>query len=144
MILIFVKQNKAHFHIRQNFQNQSHPLACIVLPNIPGNIAMSFLSPIFTQSKNFQNPDIKMKGTSPTSADNTPSNPHLFSVILYIFILLLFRKTSFSFISTFCRVSGKCSFNSFPASFFAFSCISSYTSHLSRLSSLFSILSNFS
>ncbi len=80
--------------------------------------------PIFTQSKNFQNPDIKVKGTS---AGNAPSNPHLFSVIPYILILLLFRKTPFSFISTFCRVSGNCSRNSFPASFLALSCISSHT-----------------
>lgn len=36
-----------------------------------------------------------MKGTSPTSAGNAPSNPHLFSVIPYILILLLFRKTTF-------------------------------------------------
>lgn len=124
MILLFVKQSKAHFHIRQNFRNQSHiGVHCPLKHTLKYCHVISF--PIFTQSKNFQNPDIKVKGTSPTSAGNAPSNPHLFSVIPYILILLLFRKTTFSFISTFCRVSENCSRNSFPTSFFALSCISS-------------------
>jgi len=32
MILLFTKQIKAHFNIRQNFLNQSHLLAHIVTP----------------------------------------------------------------------------------------------------------------
>lgn len=120
-----MKQSKAHFHVRKSLRNQSHPLAHIVPQNIPESIAIQFLFSIFTQTKRFQKPNIEVKGAPLASAGNAPSPPCLSSIVFYIFILLLFRKTSFSLVATFCHVLGKCSRNSFPASFLAFSCISS-------------------
>ena len=51
----------------------------------------------------------------------------IFLNCLYLYLYtLIFFTTTFSFRSAFCRISGKYSFNNFPASFFAFSCITSY------------------
>lgn len=100
-----MKQSKAHFHVRKSLRNQSHPLAHIVPQNIPESIAIQFLFSIFTQTKRFQKPNIEVKGAPLASAGNAPS-PCLSSIVFYIFILLLFRKTSFSLVATFCHVLG--------------------------------------
>ena len=70
----------------------------------------------------------KTKGR-PSSTQQRAFHPFPCLSFSYIFLPLLFFGISFStFIfgmaSSFCRVSGKCSYNSFSASFFAFSCIS--------------------
>lgn len=139
-----MKQSKAHFHIRKSLRNQSHPLTHIVPPKHTQKYyhPISFLH-IYSNQK-LSEAQYRSERRTTYIRQQYAFHPCLSSVVLYIFIPLLFRKTSLSLVSTFCRVSGKCSCNSFPASFFAFSCISSYTFHLSQPSSLFSILSNFS
>ena len=85
MILLFVKQSKAHFHIQQNFRNQSHPLAHIVPQNIPESIAIQFLFSIFTQTKRFQKPNIEVKGAPLASAGNAPSPLLVFHCLLHLY-----------------------------------------------------------
>lgn len=90
-----MKQSKAHFHVRKSLRNQSHPLAHIVPQNIPESIAIQFLFSIFTQTKNFQKPNIEVKGAPLASASNAPSTPACLpfsstSLYFYCSVKLLF------------------------------------------------------
>ncbi len=118
MILLFTKQIKAHFNIRQNFLNQSHLLAHChsskykILRSDLKYFHTTIPLPIFAQTKTLIISIIKEMPV--TCIHAVTSIPPLTSFPLsYIFIPLLFCTTAFSFTSAFCRVFGKCSFNSF-------------------------------
>lgn len=61
---------------------------------------------------------MKMEDPSPASVRQRTFHSLTCFPLSYLFTPLLFRTATSSFTSAFCCVSEKCSFNSFPASFF--------------------------